>query len=383
MQGMAQFVAVLGTILDFREPGAFGDAVAWLSRSRWRDRSFEWLRRWQLELKGGRFGYPRGSVSSSPELEAEAVAIAEAAGLGQAYRRRVTVPTICLTHDVDYLLPTRQMKIKRAIASRALRWQRGPSTFLPSLRGLLHFDKQVGKGPCSTVFVASVGAVHDVKSRVTQWLLDPVYRLEDSLFAEMLELLGSFHCEVGLHGSFLSLSRNLLATERLALARRVGKDVRVGRQHWLNLPGEAPFQQIAEAGIRIDSTSGWNGTVGFRGGMARPFPLLLSGGRGVLWEVPLVLMDGPLFDDLGLNSDAVVERGKKILVEVLRRSGTVSIGWHERAADPRYRWFDAYRRLVEWAEEQGFYFRAMSEAVEPFSHFNPLAEREHERTINV
>lgn len=383
MRGMAQFVAVLGTILDLREPGAFGDAVAWLTRSRWRDRALNWLARWERELRGGRLGYSGGRPFQIPELEAEAAAIAEAAGLAQAYSRRVSYPTLCLTHDVDYLLPTIQMKLKRVVASRALKWQRGPSTFLPSLRGLLEFDAQVAGGPCpATVFVAAVAPLIEKKARLTQWLLDPAYRISDSLFDETVDLLRASKCEIGLHGSFLSIARETLGGERAALSRRLGREVRVGRQHWLHLPGDEPFQKIADAGIRIDSTVGWNGAAGFRGGMGRPFPIFLRG-RQRLWQVPLVLMDGPLFDDMRLDADGAVALGKKILTEVLKRGGCVAIDWHERAADPRYRWFDAYRRIVEWAAARGFRFSGISQAIESYSLWDGTPERADERVLNL
>jgi hypothetical protein len=175
------------------------------------------------------------------------------------------------------------------------------------------------------------------------------------------------NCEIGLHGSYFSLEENLLERERQNLEQTFNRPVLMGRQHWLNLPGEASVERIFNAGITVDSTLGWNGSSGFRGGMARPFPILLSGGKH-LWEVPLVLMDGPLFNDLGLDTDGVFAYAKKILQQVWVRRGMVAINWHERAAHPDYGWFEAYRRILEWAKGAGFQFAPISQATKPWTN---------------
>ncbi len=102
--------------------------------------------------------------------------------------------------------------------------------------------------------------------------------------------------------------------------------------------------------------------MGFRGGMARPFQLALPSGDE-LWEVPMLLMDGPLFADMALDTEGVVEHSIRLLKEVKRRNGCVAINWHERACSPDYGWGKAYQRILQWAKDEGFRFQSLANAV--------------------
>ena len=129
----------------------------------------------------------------------------------------------------------------------------------------------------------------------------------------------------------------------------------------MNLPQET-LGVIKEAGIQIDSTLGWNGQCGYRCGMARPFPLMTSEDAS-LWEVPLLLMDGPIFDDQKLKPDEAFEYCRKLLKPVISTGGCVAITWHERSAHADYQWVATYEKLLEACKLEGFEFLSLSEAL--------------------
>lgn len=324
---------------------------------------YDWL--W-LEIRGGKSGYPKNSVLKTPATEEQLRAIVSTIPDTKDWRLRLHHPTLCLTHDIDYLAATLQMNLKRIVSQRRLIWTRPGQEFLTSLSTLLKLDRDIaGKEGASTLFLSCKQAARTWHQRSRQWLIDPSYKPDGPLFDRLRSLIENHSCEVGLHGSYFSLSDDLLSAERFCLGSILNRKIVAGRQHWLNLPGTQAMNKIRASGLNLDSTLGWNGAVGFRGGFARPFPLLLPAGS--LWELPLLLMDGPMFDDLALDTEAVVRLSIELLEQVFRRQGCVAINWHDRSAHPQYSWSEAYTRILDWAVQKGFQFGSATQAVEGYA----------------
>jgi hypothetical protein len=323
-----------------------------------------WYQAFCEDIYQSRAGYPLKSPRHTPDLEDRLLEIAESASLITQATPKPSVPTLCLSHDIDYLRPTLQMTLKRLMSQRRFSAQMFQTDFLASIEALLALDSKVsGAAPASTLFIARKERAATLKNQLVQWLIDPSYRYDDALGHQFLKLLERYTPEIGIHGSFFSLSEQLFEQERQALESILRRPIRMARQHWLNLPGEDALERLQSGGITVDSTLGWNGQVGFRAGMARPFPLLLKNGE-TLWEMPMVLMDGPMFDDLKLSPQQVVTMAQGILSEVFARQGCVAINWHDRAAHQEYQWYDAYQEILHWAQEKGFRLSPIGKAIE-------------------
>jgi len=325
----------------------------------------DWYRDFYQDLYESKAGYPLNQSRVTPELEDRLVSFAKAHRIDTDYPRIKQVPTLCLTHDIDYLWPTVQMAMKQTISERRLCWPSRQNAYLQSIERLLQLDVQyAGQDGVSTLFLAHKKPARSLRKRLTQWLIDPSYSLDDPYFQDILTLIHRFKSDVGIHGSYFSLEDRLLKEEIQALEKVTGHPIKAGRQHWLNLPGHNAMERIYEAGLTIDSTLGWNGTYGFRCGMARPFPLVLP--QGQLWEVPMPLMDGPLFNDMKLSSAEVINKATTLLGLVYDRGGCVALNWHDRAAHPDFNWDEAYKAILEWASNKGFRFTTLSKAVEEY-----------------
>jgi hypothetical protein len=310
----------------------------------------EWFTSFRRDIEKSSRGYPRTRVRERPDLEDQLRDWVETKPCLARLTERRTVPTLYLSHDIDYITPTLQLKLKRAGALQSPGAFGMTRDFLESIAQLLAID---GHG-AATLFVACPLRSRTASRRLAQWLLDPSYATESEEFQQLIALADRYACDIGIHGSFYSLAENgMLARERDELERALGRRVVAGRQHWLNLPGSEAFGRIKAAGLAIDSTLGWNGAVGFRCGMARPFPIVIDATTRLL-EVPLLLMDGPLFDSLRLGTEQVADTACRLLSLVRERGGAVAVNWHDRAAHPTYGWSEAYRQIVAWAREQGF-----------------------------
>lgn len=308
-----------------------------------------WERHFESQLCDSKFGYPRGPVYKTPVLDDQLKELLlPSLGSSRLLKKR---PRLCLSHDVDYLTATTPMNLKRAVATRSWAWKR--ESYVDSLKKIIDFDLSVASS--STLFMAAPAWSPNPLVRARQWLLDPSYQEQDSEFQEILEHISRPSVEIGLHGSFFSQQKNLLDQEKAALSKMTSRSVTSGRQHWLNLPEpRRDLAQLVSAGISVDSTLGWNGYVGFRGGICHP--MVLATRSGDITLLPMLLMDGPLFDDLKLSQEDVVAMSVALLEEVFIRGGTVSIDWHERGAHPSYNWFAAYEKIVLWAKQRGFEF---------------------------
>lgn len=365
MESVIQIKACLQTLYNIPDEWFESEGVARLERECTREVE-SWFIEFRRDLFGSKNGYPLNGAREKPELENQLIKLSETLGIDKKFEPRTHKPSLCLTHDIDYLRPTFRLGLKRLLGYRRLSLENLRGDYLCSIERLLELDRNiVGAKGGSTVFVANRIKAKKVSNRIKQWVLDPSYRLEEPLFEDLISLLSTYQCEIGIHGSFFSLEEGLLSEERGQLETRIRRNIRSGRQHWLNLSSENSFENIYKAGVLVDSSLGWNGAVGFRGGMARPFPLCLNNGK-MLWEIPLLLMDGPMFDDMALTKDGVVRCAKKLLNEVCIRGGCVALDWHDRAAHAAYGWSEAYSEILDWARDRGFNFFGVSQAIKEY-----------------
>jgi hypothetical protein len=311
------------------------------------------------DIISSRNGYPIQSPSQTPFAEDL---------IHQVFRRyenhhvklKAKTPFVCLTHDVDYIYPTNRQNIKRLLGRFDFNLNFSRTAYLESLEKYLELDSDYGK---STLFIAQPSRKMSGLKRFKQWIIDPSYASTDFEFIKLRDLVNKYDVDVGVHGSFYSLEYKFILNEVTNLQASIGKEVRLSRQHWLNLGGLQDLSTLSTAGINIDSSLGWNGFLGFRCGMARPYKIVLSEDFSI-WEVPMLLMDGVLFDELRLNEKEVIATAIRILDEVYERGGGTTINWHERTFAKDYGWGNAYKEILAYARNKGFKFLSLTEAVE-------------------
>lgn len=143
------------------------------------------------------------------------------------------------------------------------------------------------------------------------------FRGERVTVAEIAATLDAEGFDVGLHGSYNSaLAPGLLPRERASLEAALGREVTTTRQHFLHWEIRTTPRLQAEAGLRADSSLGFNRNLGFRAGTSLPFRHhdVEHGETLDLVQVPLFVHDGAL-----LRADAL-ELGLELAKETLVRS---------------------------------------------------------------
>jgi hypothetical protein len=180
--------------------------------------------------------------------------------------------------------------------------------------------------------------------------LDPQYNISDPKVINLIKGWNEIG-EVGLHGSYSSASHpDALMLQFQKLAEICGPPNGV-RQHYLRLDGTNTWQSQASLGLGYDSTLCPHKGIGTTCGTATPFPLFdpFRGDDLGIWELPVMMMDGALFqyehDDM-VASYPFIEHH---LLRIVEAGGCVTILYHPQVLDEKiyptvYR---SYQMLVE------------------------------------
>lgn len=171
--------------------------------------------------------------------------------------------------------------------------------------------------------------------------------------------------DVGLHGSYNSaLAPGLLERERRALERALGAAVTTTRQHFVHWDVRTTPRLQEAAGLRGDSTLGFNRNIGARAGTSLPFRWYdLDADRPLdLVQVPPLVHDGALLRADALELD--VDLASRVLGDALGRTeragGLLTVVFHpNNLADPRY--LQLFTTLVDEALRRDAWFCSLAD----------------------
>jgi len=271
-------------------------------------------------------------------------------------------PVIELSHDVDYIKKTFQLRLKQTAFNgyNTLKALKNPSVFIHKAQTTLSFlfsntsywcfdyweslEKKYLKRSVFYIYVQT--EKKDLKS----WLLDPSYdvRTDKKLQIKLKQLIYDGF-EIGLHGSYYSaIDEKRLVNEKAVLEDIIGKRVEKIRQHWLRYE-ERITPVLHNKYFKYDSTIGWNDSIGFRSGCAsryrpfdhdkqEPFEYMVT---------PQVIMDSAIFD---YEAERIELQAKKALLMIKNiqslKNSHISISWHQRVCNNDYRWHKLYEKIL-------------------------------------
>jgi len=181
------------------------------------------------------------------------------------------------------------------------------------------------------------------------------YPVPEEVVSAELRRLAERGFEVALHGSFESFhSAADLSAERRDVARLIGQAVSGCRQHFLRFELPRTWRCQAEAGLRYDASLGYHDTDGYRAGFSFPF-WPFDGEEVRVLELPLMVMDGALREQQGLDAEAAWEVVRGYLERAEADGAMVSLLWHNHyfcgLDAPGYR--AVYERALEWIRDHG------------------------------
>ena len=286
---------------------------------------------------------------------------------------------VCLSHDLDLVAryhPAQAMR-KSGLAFHSFFRHRQKKFLGQTLDGLREFlVTGWKKDPVQKLERwAELEARHNVRSTFfipperserRHWT-DCLYHYDDRVLYKgrpssvraILRDLAKGEWEIGLHPSWWSFRDAALMThQRDQVADAVGAEIESVRQHFLHFdPARTPAVHAA-AGLRYDSTLGFNNEIGFRQGTSYPWRLP----AGVL-EIPLHVQDVAMFNPkkgLRLDVDTAIEETLAIARRVQAVRGVLTLSWHpDMVANPVV--FSMYGTILEELRRWPAWFGTMRE----------------------
>jgi len=261
---------------------------------------------------------------------------------------------LCLTHDVDEIHPPNSLRTGLRQARLLHRTKNSwPLVLKSCLRAIINSQFKKGRrisaksrtlddwleaedkhGFKSTFFIFPDKTTHS-----NQW--DCTYRFKDKIdfkasyitLADTAREIDRLGWEIGLHPSYHSAAeKGLLKDEKKQLEQALNKAVISLRQHYLHYDIKMTPGLQADAGFKVDSTLGFNRTIGFRSGTSFPHWCWDNQNKKMLpvLEIPLIIMDTALFhpNSLEYNQDLAINHCLQIMETVRKFGGCLTLNWH-------------------------------------------------------
>ncbi|WP_323594876.1 DUF7033 domain-containing protein [Aliarcobacter butzleri] len=271
-------------------------------------------------------------------------------------------PIIDLSHDVDYINKTVQLRIKQTIFNcfNTIKSINKPKKLIGNFTKTIKFlfsnpsywcfdywqnlEKSYNK--TSTFYIY----VKDGKKSFKSWLIDPSYDIKtNKKLQNRLKELYKEGFKIGLHGSYESAkSYEKLKNEKEILEDILGIKITKTRQHWLNY-FEKNTPKFHENLFEYDSTLGWNNKIGFRSACASLYnPYNFEVEKAYNHKIiPQVIMDSNVYDYA--DDESIFLKAKNMIQNAKDVSKTmnISISWHQRVCSSDYNWHKFYEEILD------------------------------------
>lgn len=305
---------------------------------------------------------------------------------------------VCLTHDVDLVTQRSLKQVWRMIREKLRRGEntlQKTKTILDFCRHFasvkLHNDTidplhgyerwlevEANVGARSTFFFCpgwnSIGRHH--ASDCTYELTDRiVFDGQKCIVADMIREIDRRGWEIGLHPSWYSFDNiDEMKRQKEALEKVLGKDVVSVRQHYLHYDIRVTPRVQADAGLRYDSTLGFNDNIGFRFGTCYPWRLydLQAEKELPIFEVPLIIQDSAMLNPakgMRLDEDMAFQYVVQITKAVKGVGGVLTLLWHPHAMT-NLPWWNLYCRTLEFLKNSDAFFGSVSNIARHYFELN-------------
>lgn len=269
---------------------------------------------------------------------------------------------LLLTHDVDTPM---KWHLKQGIKYGVECFMRGDWTALRKFFGEIYYNPNWNfmkiidlekKYGFKSTFYFCVKGNNDPGIR---------YHITNKRIRHIINKISQMGWEIGLHGSFDANNKERLVFEKTKLEIIFQKSIKGNRYHYLRFDVRSTWKILDESGFQYDTSLGYPDHEGFRSGICLPYyPFNYEIGKPLsLLEIPLVVMDGTLFEHRHLNPKKAWEQVIKLLGLAKKYNGLMTLLWHVRSFNETDYpgWSDVYIKTLEWVKEEGGYVDSASE----------------------
>ncbi|MBO4654212.1 MAG: hypothetical protein J5644_01545 [Bacteroidales bacterium] len=168
-----------------------------------------------------------------------------------------------------------------------------------------------------------------------------------SYFSALVQKLKTY-ATIGLHPSYHSENQNNIIKEKKTLEEKGQVKIQYSRQHFLKVKFPDTFRNLITAGITDDFSLGFYDHIGFRNGMALPFPFfdVKENKTTKLMLHPLLMMDSAAVQELGM--DEKYQKGIDELIQEVKNVGGDMIAlWHSNFMPQGSKELELFKNIFE------------------------------------
>lgn len=274
---------------------------------------------------------------------------------------------IDLTHDVDAVRKTPEIRIKQSafLAFNAARsalkgeWQnagRKTMHFLrflattPSYQMLERTRNMEAEAGIRSTFHIYGGPPGLRRLSPIRMLLDPGYDAGAADLRDEWRKLLEGEWQIGVHPSYQSSTDAVtIGWEKEVVERACGRSVTRCRQHWLRFSWANTWRAQSLAGLKLDTTLGFNDRPGFRNGAALAFEPWdsLTGRTLPITALPMIFMDSHFYDYQSVGADQRRSAMRYWIDEIRAVGGIGSVNWHPHTLSEDYGWQEGFCDLLD------------------------------------
>jgi len=244
---------------------------------------------------------------------------------------------VCLTHDVDKLNYPINKRLEDFISHKSI--------------------YKFFKNPYRTIKkIIIIEEKYDAKSSFYFLADSSRYKIEE--YKNEISYIVDQGWEVGLHGGFQAFNNfEQIKQEKKNLESLLNKKIIGYRNHYLLFKIPESWELLSKAGFQYDTTYGYPDMIGFRNGMCHPFkPFNLITKKEIdIIEIPLIVMDGTLFNYMHLSLEESWNFCKKIIDTVEKLGGVATFLWHNHAFSDevdKKNWEKLYEKILGYCYEK-------------------------------
>ena len=270
---------------------------------------------------------------------------------------------VCLTHDVDTARKYKTYPPLRTIGSLVVKDKNLKKVFAVIID---YFKAKSDKDPYDNFsYIMDLENKYGFKSSFyfmsggnTKY--DASYSINDSYIVSLIKILQQKGFEIGLHPSFNSYNDfQILNLQKEKLEKVTENVILGGRQHYLRWKTPNTWRILEKAELKYDTTLSFADHEGFRCGICFPYrPFDILGNRVLnIWELPLIIMDGSLFNYQNLTPEEGFQRIKNLIDTTKKYNGLFVLLWHNSSLDELKLpgWIKTYERTMEYLGKQNVF----------------------------
>ena len=265
-----------------------------------------------------------------------------------------------LSHDVDVIRKHLSFKREIRLLLSMILVDKKPKEVFKRIKDFVDINmRKVKEDPFDTFeYIMNLEDEKNYKSSFYFMADEKTYDLKSIRVKEIFKGIIDKGSEIGFHPGLNTCNNKQNFKSQLNMLEKNINSINIlgVRQHYLSFNGSTTWTVQDDCGLKYDTTVCFPEQAGFKVGYCLPYNAYdLTANKALkLIEIPLVLMEGSIFDYMDLNYDESVKYIKGLIGQVKKHNGVFAILWHNSAITNEYNKYsrDVFTWLYSFVEKE-------------------------------